>query len=94
MYSPLTDQRDSVNCDFPSVHVLAIVSCPSESSDTKVSDGSHPKSSYDVLGVIPVGMVDALSVERANLIMQEAMPVFPGVEQVSLNLYAHVASVA
>ena len=73
------------------VFLVDVGSVPAESTDTEVFDGRNPESADEVLLFVFVGVVDSLTVEDANLIVQPFVSVFCG-EEVTLHLESEVTS--
>lgn len=73
------------------VFFVGVFAVPPESSDGEVFHGREPEASDEVFVVVFVGVVDALSVEEAHLIVEQLVVVGSG-EYVALELYAKVAT--
>ena len=65
---------------------------PAETADFERFDRTYPQAADEVLGVVLVGVVDALSVEHAHLIVKPVVPFLFALDAVALELQTEVAA--
>ena len=75
----------------PFIVLVCVFAVPSEATDGQSLDGGNPHTADDILKIVLVRMVDSLSVEHTDLVVQPGMPV-AGREKVALYLGTDIAS--
>ena len=73
------------------VALVGVLAVPAEAADGQSLDGRNPKAADNILEVVLVRMVDALTVKDAHLIVKPLVAI-SGREEVALKLGTHVAA--